>query len=663
MRPSGKALLTAAVLLACCLPAPATAQSATPPEPSDEVVRDGSYADLTEALDDGLLLRASFSITENLVVAELTTGERFQTRFPDAVTTRLMLYMLNAGVELYALPQTVESAPVDPDLTDTAVADPAADEADDSFLNGFGVMIPFAIFLGFFGFLWRGRVRARREEHVAAEVNVVAPDVGFDDVAGCEEAVDDLEEIVEFLKHPERFEQLGAKVPRGALLVGPPGTGKTLLAKAVAGEAGVAFFPATGSDFVELYVGVGAKRIRELFAQAKAAGRAIIFIDEIDAIGRTRGDASSMQNGSNLEQENTLIALLSELDGFHKTGVVVIAATNRPDVLDPALTRPGRLERRIHVPNPDRLAREKILQVHTANKPLATDVDLHALARRTPGTSGADLAHIANEAALHAAKHDLHEITQACFDEAVATLIMGRARHTAVVSERDRTITAWHEAGHALAALLEPCAADPAAVSIVPRGRAGGVTWMYGSDDQFLSREAAMAQLVVALSGRVGEELLMNGEFTQGAQSDLLAATDLALQMVTQFGMTDRGLAVRHRTYSGLDDASDAALDELLQTALDRSRTLLSNHLDVLRSLADALLTHHTLTGDEVRALATGGAVSSNRPVAATPRRTRQRNATRADVRVSDQDPDRSWMERTRDRLRGLRRKPRPQPT
>jgi len=674
-----RCLLAVGACASLLLPAaPASADDATPVPVSTTVpsssagssgdVAYGTYADVLGALSDGEVLAAFFDRYESLVVLDLVDGTRLESRYPASRAPSLVVALLEAGVRVGSLP--------DPLLTATEVAtaeaaaavdDPASpqDPADDggAFLGGFGPMIPLAMFVAFLLFVWRGRRRMRREEVKAAESLAAGEEssVTFGDVAGCEEAIEDLKEIVEFLRAPERFERLGAKVPKGALLVGPPGTGKTLLAKAVAGEAEVPFFSAAGSDFVELYVGVGAKRIRELFAKANEAGRAIVFIDEIDAVGRVRSERPDASSGANVEQENTLISLLNELDGFKGTGVVVIGATNRPDILDPALVRPGRLERRIHVPNPDRRGREHILRVHTAGKPLATDVDLARVARRTPGTSGADLAHIANEAALEAARRDLDEITQECFDDAVATVAMGRPRHSALVTERDRRITAWHEAGHALAALLEEHADDPVAVSITPRGLAGGVTWMDGSDDQFMSRDRARAQLVVALAGRAGEELLLDGEFTQGAQSDLVAASQLAESMVTRFGMTRRGLQVRVRFGGSLDDASADMVDELLETAMERARTLLSQNLVSLESLSAALLEHDTLTADEIRAAVAGDAVAPKaRPV--------RRPSSLPPVRSSREERPRSgsgdsFVDRVRGKglLERLRRRRRPE--
>jgi len=587
----------------------------------------GTYADLLGAITNGDVLEASFDRYESLVVLTMVDGSLLESRYPSSRAPSLVVSLLEAGARVGSLPDplltsnevAIGESIADADRPTSEEVSSSSEKSGGGSFFGYASTLPLLIFVGFLLFLWRGRRRMKREEKAQADLVAAGEKSGvtFADVAGCEEAIEDLKEIVEFLRAPERFERLGAKVPRGALLVGPPGTGKTLLAKAVAGEAGVPFLSAAGSDFVELYVGVGAKRIRELFTKANEAGRAIVFIDEIDAVGRVRSERPDAASGANVEQENTLVSLLNELDGFKGTGVVVIGATNRPDILDPALVRPGRLERRVHVPNPDRRGREHILRVHTVDKPLAKDVDLARVARRTTGTSGADLAHIANEAALEAARRDLDEITQECFDDAVATVAMGRPRHSALVTEKDRRITAWHEAGHALAALLEEQADDPVAVSITPRGLAGGVTWMDGSDDQFMSRDRARAQLVVALGGRAGEELLLDGEFTQGAQSDLVSATQLAEAMVNRFGMTRRGLQVRNYRFDGtMDNASADIVDELLETAMERARTILSQNLAALESLAVALLEHDTLTADEIRAVVAGQVVAPKpRPV------------------------------------------------
>jgi cell division protease FtsH len=426
------------------------------------------------------------------------------------------------------------------------------------------------------------------------------PETRFSDVAGCDEAKDELLELVMFLKEPERFTRTGATAPKGALLTGPPGTGKTLLARAVAGESGVPMFTATGSDFVEKYVGVGAQRIRSLFAAARKHNRAIIFIDEVDAVARRRGGDGEI---AHVESETTLIALLSEMDGFHSSNVIVIAATNRADMLDPAITRPGRLDRKVEVPNPDRRGREQILAVHTAGKPIADGVDFTALARRTPGFSGAQLSALVNEACVDAVRRDLVEVTAECFEHAVATIAMGRARTSALVTDHDRQVTAWHESGHTLAAYLQEQADDPVQVTIIPRGPAGGVTWMSGNDDQFLPRRKAHAQLVTALAGRAAEEILLNGEFTQGAAGDLQSATELAHSMATRYGMTRLGYQVRHGGSAPTKDVSDV-VEELLGGAHTAATKLLGEHKDFLAAVAVELLDQETLTLADVHQIA-----------------------------------------------------------
>jgi cell division protease FtsH len=428
------------------------------------------------------------------------------------------------------------------------------------------------------------------------------PTTRFTDVAGVDEAVEDMRELVTFLQEPERFEKAGARAPRGALLSGPPGTGKTLLARAVAGEAGVPFYAVSGSDFVEMFVGVGAKRVRELFAKARKADKAIVFIDEIDAVARRRGADA---NGAQQETENTLIALLNEMDGFNGTHVIVLAATNRVDILDPAITRPGRLDLKINVPAPDRRGRERIFAVHSAGKPIDDDVDFVVLARRTPGMSGAEISQVVNEACLEAARRELAKANAACFDAALATVSMGRARTSALVTDHDRLITAWHEAGHTVCALLQADADDPVSVSIVPRGHAGGVTWMSGSDDQYLAKNRADARLVTALGGRAAEEMLLDGSYTQGAHGDLTAATNLAMAMATQYGMTRLGLMVRDGNVlaaSGMEGVNEV-VEELLSGALVEARKLLRRNRRFVEALVIELLEEETLNHAEIIAV------------------------------------------------------------
>lgn len=489
------------------------------------------------------------------------------------------------------------SAAVKPDITPPTEEPPTDSSGGMLGLAALAVAAAFSVFL-----LIRYRRRNPKRllvQGVTANAQVRKSDVPttrFADVAGCKEAIEDLAEMVDVLKDPEKYETLGARAPRGALLVGPPGTGKTLLARAVAGEAGVPFFSVAGSDFVEMYVGVGARRVRDVFERAKKAGSAIVFIDEIDAIGRRR--STTVASGGEQEHENTLIALLNELDGFKSSAVVVIGATNRADVLDPALTRPGRLDRKVFVGLPDAAEREEVLGVHVRNKKIAPGLSLRQVARRTPGFSGAQLEQVCNEAALIAARTSEHEIEARHFAAAVEYVAMGRARRSAMVSESDRRIAAWHEAGHTVAALRHQDADRPVAVSIVPRGAAGGVTWMEGSDTQMVSRGALRARLVVALAGRAAEERLLDGEYTAGAASDLEVATEIARSMVERYGMSDLGPAVRASS-----DDSTRAVDVLLTTAAQEARRLLDDNDRLLTAVATALLDRSDLDAEDLSEL------------------------------------------------------------
>lgn len=528
----------------------------------------------------------------DIAVAALSDGTRVQFSLSDGKSGWLAAKAANQGItitasETLSIPQTRD------DQTATSGGQ-----------NPLGIAMLVGSMGGGAFLLWRwGRRRPSKVavQGVTSDARVKRtdiPDTRFTDVAGCQEAIEDLQEIVEILKHPERFDVVGARTPKGALLSGPPGTGKTLLARAVAGEAGVPFFSAAGSDFVEMYVGVGARRVRDVFEKARKAGGGIVFIDEIDAVGRRRSEGHV--SGGDGETENTLISLLNELDGFRGSNVVVLAATNRPDVLDPALLRPGRLDRRVHVGLPDRDGREAILKVHTRTKPLGANTDLGAVAKRTPGMSGAQLEQVCNEAALLTARGERREITQVDFARAVEYVVMGRPRRSARVDENDRQITAWHEAGHAVCALRQPGAESPVAISIVPRGDAGGVTWMNGSDLQIVSRAQLRAQLVVALGGRVAEEKLLDGEHTAGAANDLEQASQIARTMVDRFGMTARGLTVRRTS----NDSSDDAVELLLQSALNEARLLLTANHELLAALATALLEHEDLDQEAIDILA-----------------------------------------------------------
>lgn len=438
--------------------------------------------------------------------------------------------------------------------------------------------------------------------------------VSFEDVAGLEEAKQELMEVVEFLRNPQKFTRIGGKVPRGILLVGPPGTGKTLMARAVAGEAGVPFFSIAASQFIEMFVGVGASRVRDLFSNAKKSAPSIIFIDELDAVGRARGTGLG---GGNDEREQTLNQLLAELDGFDPHAeVVVMSATNRPDVLDSALLRPGRFDRQVVVERPDWRAREEILKVHTRNKPLAEDVELRTLAKGTPGMCGADLENVVNEAALIAARHDQEKIAMANLEEAKDRILMGAERKL-VLSREEKRITAFHEAGHALVARLMPGSDPVHKVSIIPRGQALGVTQQLPLDDRYhYPRSYLMTRITVSLGGRAAEKLTFE-EVSTGAQNDLRQATDIAEKMVCQWGMSEkvgpvafnrgeehpflgRRLAT-DKTYSEqMAWLIDQEIETLLKDAEAKAEQIVTGHRDALEALAEALLEEETLDGRQV---------------------------------------------------------------
>ena len=441
--------------------------------------------------------------------------------------------------------------------------------------------------------------------------------VTFDDVAGVDEAKEELAEIVDFLKDPSKFQRLGGKIPKGALLVGPPGTGKTLIARAVAGEAGVPFFTISGSDFVEMFVGVGASRVRDMFEQAKKNAPCIIFIDEIDAVGRHRGAGLG---GGHDEREQTLNQLLVEMDGFESNeGIILIAATNRPDVLDPALLRPGRFDRQVVVPNPDVSGREKILRVHMRNVPLAADVDVRTLARGTPGFSGADLANLINEAALMAARKNKRMVTHNDFEQAKDKVMMGAERRSMAMNEEEKKLTAYHEGGHAIVALNVPLADPVHKATIVPRGRALGMVMQLPEGDRYSMKYQQMtSRLAIMMGGRVAEELIFGKEnITSGASSDIKAATDLARNMVTRWGYSDALGTVAYgdnqeevflghsvaRTQNVSEETArliDSEVKRLVQEGLDEARRILTEKRDDLEALARALLEFETLSGEEI---------------------------------------------------------------
>ena len=450
--------------------------------------------------------------------------------------------------------------------------------------------------------------------------------VMFDDVAGVDEAKDDLVEIVDFLKDPHKFQRLGGKIPKGALLVGPPGTGKTLLARAVAGEANVPFFTISGSDFVEMFVGVGASRVRDMFEQAKKNAPCIIFIDEIDAVGRHRGAGLG---GGNDEREQTLNQLLVEMDGFEASeGVILIAATNRPDVLDPALLRPGRFDRQVVVGNPDVKGREQILRVHMKNVPLAPDVDAKIIARGTPGFSGADLANLVNEAALLAARRNKRMVTHSEFEEAKDKVMMGAERKSMAMSEEEKRLTAYHEAGHAIVGLTVPSGIPVHKATIIPRGRSLGMVKFLPEGDRYSMKFVEYtSQLAVAMGGRVAEELVFGKDnITSGASGDIQQATRMARAMVTQLGYSDELGTVAYgdnqeevflghsvsRTQN-ISEATaqkiDAEVKRLINQGYTDAKKILTKRRKDLETLAQSLLEYETLTGDEVKTLLGGGKI------------------------------------------------------
>ncbi|WP_310496198.1 ATP-dependent zinc metalloprotease FtsH [Sandarakinorhabdus sp.] len=496
-------------------------------------------------------------------------------------------------------------------------------------------MLPFVLMIGIWIFVMRqmqngagrgamGFGKSRAKLLVQKEGRVT-----FDDVAGIDEAREELQEIVDFLKDPGRFHRLGGKIPKGALLVGPPGTGKTLLARAIAGEANVPFFSISGSDFVEMFVGVGASRVRDMFEQGKKSAPCIIFIDEIDAVGRSRGAGLG---GGNDEREQTLNQLLVEMDGFDANeGIIIVAATNRPDVLDPALLRPGRFDRQVVVGRPDIEGREKILVVHMKKVPLAPDVDARTIARGTPGFSGADLANLVNEAALLAARRNKRLVGMRDFEDAKDKVLMGVERKTMVMTDDEKKMTAYHEAGHAIVSVHED-ASDPIhKATIIPRGRALGMVMRLPERDQYsYHRDKMYANLAVSMGGRVAEELIFGyDKVSSGASSDISYATDLARSMVTQWGMSDKLGPLKYadnqdevflghsvtRTQNVSEQTSqliDSEVRAIVTKGYDRAKQLLTDHIGELHALSAALLEYETLTGDEIKKIIAGEAIDRN---------------------------------------------------
>ncbi|MDY4609501.1 MAG: ATP-dependent zinc metalloprotease FtsH [Sphaerochaetaceae bacterium] len=492
-----------------------------------------------------------------------------------------------------------------------------------SFLQILLQMVPWIIFLGFSIMLWRqasganGKMMSSLGKSHAKEYMDTDVKITFADVAGQKEAKYELQEVVEFLKHPAKFQQIGARIPKGVLLVGPPGTGKTLLAKAVAGEAGVSFFHTSGSDFVEMFVGMGAARVRDLFEQGKKNAPCILFIDELDAVGRTRG---SGLGGGHDEREQTLNQMLVEMDGFETAnGVIVIAATNRPDVLDPALLRPGRFDRQVVVDLPDIQEREDILKIHCKKVKLESDVDLHRIARATPGTSGADLANLVNEAALFAAREGKETVSMSDIEQARDKILLGVARESRFMTEEEKRATAYHEAGHTLLHYYLKHLDPLHKVTIIPHGRALGLTISLPERDAYTkNRSMLMDWIKVCMGGYVAEELV-SGETTTGTSNDIKQATEVARRMVTEWGMSDLGFVsygkedeplflgreiAQHKDYSEETAKKiDSEITRILSEAMSETRAILSEHRDQLDKITEALVEHETLDDLQIREL------------------------------------------------------------
>ncbi len=530
-------------------------------------------------------------------------------------------------------------APNDPDMVqrlDSRGVNITAAPAADHNMSFFSLLIswfPMLLLVGVYIFFMRqmqgggGRGAMGFGKSRAKLLTQESGRVTFEDVAGVDEAKEELQEIVEFLRDPQKFQRLGGHIPKGVLLVGPPGTGKTLIARAVAGEANVPFFTISGSDFVEMFVGVGASRVRDMFEQAKKNAPCIIFMDEIDAVGRHRGAGLG---GGNDEREQTLNQLLVEMDGFESNeGVILIAATNRPDVLDPALLRAGRFDRQVVVPNPDIIGREKILKVHMRKVPLAPDVDAKILARGTPGFSGADLANLVNEAALLAARVGKRLVSMAEFESSKDKVMMGAERRSMVMSEEERTLTAYHEGGHAVVSINIPSSDPVHKATIIPRGRALGMVMRLPERDQLsVTREKMLGDIAVFMGGRIAEELIFGyDKVTSGASSDIEMATKMARAMVTRYGLSDSlgplayaenegevflGHTVTRQQNISEDTARaiDHEVRRIVETCYARAKKILEEQLEQLRRVATGLLEYETLTGDEIKTLMRGEPLS-----------------------------------------------------
>ena len=567
-----------------------------------------SYSDFNAKVKAGEVDKVV--LVQNNIRGTLTDGTEFTTIAPDAPNSDQELYarLADKGVNISA------ENPPEPPWWQTMLTS----------------LIPIAILIGFWFFIMQQSQMGggRMMNFGKSRVRLMVSDkkkVTFADVAGADEAKQELEEVVEFLKTPDKFNELGARIPKGVLLFGPPGTGKTLLAKAVAGEAGVQFFTISGSDFVEMFVGVGASRVRDLFEQAKKSAPCIVFIDEIDAVGRQRGAGLG---GGHDEREQTLNQLLVEMDGFASNeGIIIIAATNRPDVLDPALLRPGRFDRQIVVDKPDVRGREAILKVHTKGKPIAEDANLDVLARRTPGFTGADLSNLVNEAALLAARRNKKKIFMAEMEEAIERVLAGPERKSHVMTDEEKRLTAYHEGGHTLVGLLLEHADPVHKVTIIPRGRAGGYMLSLPKEDRsYRTRSELFDRIKVALGGRVAEEVVL-GEISTGASSDIQQATQIIRSMIMQYGMSETIGPIaygeeNHQVFLGRDFNRDRNYSEEVAGEIDREvrryieeayeacRVLITENREKLDRIAEALLEREMLNAAELEELMTKGSIS-----------------------------------------------------
>lgn len=577
-------------------------QGASPQTQSERM----AFSDFVTAVDAGDV--RDVTIQDNQISGHYRDGRGFQTYAPD--DPGLIERLSSKGVRISAVPN---------------------DEGAPTLMNVLISWFPMLLLIGVWIFFMRqmqaGSGKAMGFGKSKAKLLTESQDrKTFEDVAGIDEAKQELEEVVEFLRDPHKFQRLGGKIPKGCLLVGPPGTGKTLLARAIAGEANVPFFTISGSDFVEMFVGVGASRVRDMFEQGKKNAPCIIFIDEIDAVGRHRGAGLG---GGNDEREQTLNQLLVEMDGFESNeGVILIAATNRPDVLDPALLRPGRFDRQVTVPNPDIVGREKILKVHMKKVPLGPDVDARTIARGTPGFSGADLANLVNEAALLAARTGKRVVTMPDFENAKDKVMMGAERRSMVMTDEEKKLTAFHEAGHALVGIFMPKCDPLHKVTIIPRGRALGVTMNLPERDRYAySRIELESKLAMMFGGRVAEEIVFGEEnVTTGAGNDIQQATGMARRMVTEFGFSDKLGPLRYNDNEGevflghsvtqhknVSDATAKLIDEEVRRLVDEAEShaerILTEHRADLDMIAEALLEYETLSGDDVNGLLKGDGI------------------------------------------------------